>query len=518
MRRLVSVVALLAVVGLALGAPAAPFTHAASKDELTMFAGSPSTLDPALQSDIGSAFFSAQLFESLTAFDVSLTLRPALARSWDISADGRRIVFHLRPGLTFSDGTPLTGADVVGSWLRVINPKQPSQLASLFLDVRGAADYLAGRATDPASVGVGASGLDVTVDLIDPGSDFPAIVASPTFSIVPAAVWRDGRLIETGSVPGSGGYVISAITAGEMTLRANTHYWAGTPAIRTVHLLSDIGGRSPDVAFKAGDVDYIGLSSWAASWIRYDPELGPQLRLVRSLSVQYLGMTTDRPPFNDVRVRQAIGAAVDWTRVAGLAGTQDQIPANSMVPPGIPGSGDRSWLPAYDPVHARQLLAEAGFPGGAGFPTITFATGGLRPAEGIAADLKRELGITLRLEELSDHFDRLHTDPPAMWSLGWVADYPGANDFLGVLLGTGSTNNYGRWSSTAFDAAISDALGSRDPAASAAGFQRALAVVQDQVPAIPLLRGDGWALSRTGLLGAGDNGLAILRLAGLAWK
>jgi ABC-type oligopeptide transport system substrate-binding subunit len=149
---------------------------------------------------------------------------------------------------------------------------------------------------------------------------------------------------------------------------------------------------------------------------------------------------------------------------------------------------------------------------------ITFAAGGLPYAEAVVADLERELGIAIRLEELDAHFDRLHEDPPPMWSLGWVADYPGANDFLGVLLGTGSSNNYGRWSSGGFDAAVAEALATRDPHEALVAYERALEVVRDEVPTIPVAYGNGWALSRDGLLGAAQNGLQILRVAGLAWE
>jgi oligopeptide transport system substrate-binding protein len=500
------------------GSDPAVTVRAASPSSVTILAGTPSTLDPALQSDIGSAQFSAQIFESLTAFDLGLTLRPALARSWDISDDGTQIVFHLRDGLTFSDGTPISGQDVVGSWLRIINPARPSQLASLFLDVHGAADYLAGRVSDPAAVGLSASGLDVTVRLDRPGADFPAIVASPTFGIVPRQVWRDGTNIDQTEVPSSGAYVVGAINSSETTLQANPHYWAGAPAISTVHLLSGLGGRSPVDAFQSGDVDYTSIGSADASWIRFDDSLGPQLRLVPSLSLIYVGFTADRPPFDDVRVRQAFAAAVDWKRDVTLASLGSDVPADSMVPPGIPGGGNGNWLPAYDPGRAATLLAAAGYPGGRGFPTIEFAAGGIGPAEAIAADLQRNLGVTVQLEELQDHFGRLQSDPPAMWTLGWVADYPGANDFLGVLLGSGSSNNYGRWSSPTFDAAIADALATRDPAAAQAAFERALAIVQSDVPVVPLSYSDGWALSRTGLLGADQNGLGIMRMAGLAWQ
>ena len=495
-----------------------PVARGAARSDVTIPAGEPRTVDPAGQSDIGSAVYSAQLFESLTAFDIGLTLRPALARSWDISDDGRQIVFHLRSGLVFSDGASLTADDVVQSWLRIIDPTRPSQLASLLLDVRGAADYLAGRKADPGAVGLRAAGLDVIVDLERPGADFPSIVSSPTFGVVPAQVWRDGTSADAAGVPSSGAYLIDAITATEFTLKANPRYWAGAAAVSTVHLLTSIGGRSPVAAFEAGDVDYATISSTDASWIRYDATLGPQLRLVPSLSLTFIGFTADRPPFDDVRVRQAFAAAVDWTRITDLASYGGDVPADSMVPPGIPGGGERNWLPAHDPEKARQLLAEAGYPEGTGFPAVSFAAGGIGPAEGIVEDLRRELGVSMRLEELDDHFGRLQADPPAMWSLGWVADYPGANDFLGVLLETGSTNNYGRWSSPGFDRAIADALRTRDPAVAVAAYERALAIIRDEAPVVPLSYGDGWALSRDGLLGADQNGLGILRLAGLAWR
>jgi oligopeptide transport system substrate-binding protein len=517
------VLVVLAVLGGLAGSSGGGMARAAEGDEVTILLGAPTTLDPALQSDIGSAGFSAQLFESLTAFDSGLVLRPALARAWDVSDDGTEIVFHLRDGLEFSDGSPLRADDVVGSWLRVIDPDEPSQLSSLLLDVRGAEAYLTGATDDPEDVGIRADGNDVIVELERPGADFPAIVSSPTFGVVPGSVWADGRSIDTAASEGdlavSGAYTVSAVTGSEITLAANDRYWAGRPAIATAHLLANVGGRSPVSAFEDGDVDYTGVSSFDASWIRYDAELGPQLRLVPSLSLTYVGFTPTSPPFDDVRVRQAFGAAVDWTGLVELGGASlGDIPAVSMVPPGIPGRGDGRWLPEHDPDRARDLLAAAGYPGGAGFPSVQFASGGLAYAEAIADELERELEITIRIEELDGHFDRLHLDPPPMWTLGWVADYPGPNDFLGVLLESGRSNNYGRWSSPAFDAAIEDALATRDPAEALGAYERALAVIRDEVPAIPIAYGDGWALSPATLLGAGQNGLGILRMAGLAWE
>ncbi|HUQ43503.1 MAG TPA: peptide ABC transporter substrate-binding protein [Candidatus Limnocylindria bacterium] len=511
---ILALVALVAVGFLGRGAsPAA----AVDRTDVKILVGEPSTFDPAAQSDSNTAAITAQIYETLTSYDVALQLQPALASSWDVASDGRSVVFHLRPDLAFSDGSSLTAEDVVGSWLRVIDPDRPSPLAALLLDVQGARAYLAGQSSDPSTVGLTASGLDVQVQLERPGADFPAIISAPLFAVVPPTVWRDGQDAFGPGAVVSGGYVIKAVTADEITLEANARYWAGAPAISTVHLVLDIGGRSPVAAFEAGDLDYTEISLADAPWIPYDRELGPQLRQTPSLALTYLGLDTTTKPFDDLRVRQALGAAVDWERVVGLSAFGGQEVARSMVPPAIPGGGDGSWLPVHDPEHARELLAAAGFPNGAGLPPITLAAGSAGIADGIKADLERELGMQVELVVLDDHLGRITDDPPNLWLTGWIADYVGPNDFLGVLLETGSANNDAGWSNAAFDAAIAEALATRDPAASEAAFERALAKIQDEVPVVPLYLSTDWALSRDGLQGAWGNGLGILRMAGMQW-
>jgi ABC-type oligopeptide transport system substrate-binding subunit len=499
-----------------LGRGATP-AAAVDRADVRILVGEPSTFDPAAQSDSNTAAITAQLYETLTSYDVALQLQPALAASWDVATDGRSVTFHLRPGLTFSDGSPIGGADVVGSWLRLIDPARPSPLASLMLDVKGARAYLTGQSSDPASVGLTASGNDVEVALERPGADFPAIVSAPLFAVVPPSVWRDGADEFGPGAVVSGGYQVKAVSEEEITLEGNARYMAGTPAIPHVHHELDIGGRSPVAAFEAGDLDYTEVSLVDAPWIPYDRGLGPQLRQTPSLSLTYIGIDTTQKPFDDVRVRQAVGAAVDWQRVVGLSAIGGQEVATSMVPPAIPGGGDGSWLPVHDPGHARELLAEAGYPDGAGLPPIRFAVGGASAADGIKADLERELHMDVELIVLDDHLGRIDTDPPNMWITGWIADYVGPNDFLGVLLETGSANNDMGWSNATFDAAIADALATRDATASGAAYERALAEVQREVPVVPLYLSTDWALSRDGLRGAWGNGLGILRMAGMTW-
>lgn len=504
--------ALIAVAGLPRDA-----VRAASRDEVRIVAGEPSTLDPAAAGDSASAAIAGQLFETLTSFDPSLTLRPALAESWAVEDDGLRVVFTMRSGLTFSDGTSLTADDVVQSWLRVISPVGPSPLASLLDEVVGAAAYRRAESLDPASVGIRAvDDRTVEVRLDQPAGDFPSIVASPTFGVVPSGM-SFGADVST--LPVSGGYRLESTSPTELVLQANDRYWAGRPAIGTVHLVTDIGGRSPVEVFAAGEVDYTPISSYDASWIAYDSALGPALREVPSLSVTYFGFDTSRPPFDDVRVRRAFAAAVDWRRISALGANGQASPANSMVPPGIPGSSEADWLPVHDAALARSLLAEAGYSGGNGFPAVTMITGGTGYEEAIVSELRDTLGVDIAYESMGfdDYFTRVEVDPPAIWSMSWVADYPGPNDFLGLLLHTGRTANYGRWSSAAFDAAIDDALAAADAAGARAGFDRAEAIVRDEAPVVPLSYSTGWALSADGLLGAGQNGLSIIRMAGLAW-
>ena len=149
-----SVAAALAVV-LIVGMAWRPSTAAAARDSVTILGPAAASLDPAVQADAGSAQVVSQVFESLTAVDSNQRVQPALASNWETLNGGKRVVFHLRPGLTFSDGSALTADDVVKSWMRVLTPGHPSQLASLLDDVAGARAYREGSG-NASSVGISA--------------------------------------------------------------------------------------------------------------------------------------------------------------------------------------------------------------------------------------------------------------------------------------------------------------------------------------------------------------------------
>jgi oligopeptide transport system substrate-binding protein len=297
----------------------------AARSDITILGGSAASLDPAIQSDAGSAQIVSQVFESLTAIDTAGRVQAALAYSWDTVNGGKQVVFHLRSGLSFSDGTPLTATDVVTSWLRVLAPSRKGQLASLLDDVAGARAYREGNGPKSA-VGLHVAGpTDVQVDLVGPASDFPAIVSSPTLAVVPPGIDSAASMLLPGSFVGSGAYVVTALTKTETTLQSNPRYWAGAPPIKTIHLLSSIAGKSPVGEFQAGRLDYTPIGVYDASWIMYDRTLGSSLRVDPSPSVEYYGFDTSRPPFSRFR-------RPEWSRLASRVTAPRTMAPSSILP------------------------------------------------------------------------------------------------------------------------------------------------------------------------------------------
>lgn len=479
----------------------------------------PQTWDPALAGDVGTASTLAQVYEGLTAFDPDSRVQPALASSWQLSDDGRRLTFQLRAGITFSDGTPIGAEDVVASWLRLLDPARPSPLASLLSDVSGATEYLRGE-DGPEAVGLRAESDRIVIDFRRPAAYFVAVTASPSLAVLPraSAAGRETPDLPAGMVV-SGAYLPVEQSETAIRLESNPRHWAGEPSLRVVELLTDTGGESPVALFEQGRVDHIGIGAADASWIRHDDRLGPSLRSAAAFSVDYYGFDTTEPPFDDARVRRAFAKAVDWDRIVRLADPESE-PATSLIPAGIPGRGTDDFTPVHDPEGARALLADAGFPSGGGFPDVTLSSYGLAYDEAVATELERELGITVAVEVRPfDEYTRLlDSDPPSFWTLSWIADYPQPQDFLGLLLETGSSNNEGRWSDAGFDAALAAAAGTDDPAEQELHYADAQRVVQREAPVIPVSYGRSWSLARDGLLGAQESGVGFIRLAGVAWE
>lgn len=475
----------------------------------------PFTWDPAQAGDAGTASVLAQVFEGLTAFDASGGVQPALAQSWSVSDDGRQITFHLRPGLLYSDGSPILAQDVVESWLALLNPAQPSPLATILADVTGAEEYIRG-AVGRDAVGLRAIGdATLEVDLARPATYFIAVTASPSLGVVPPS--QLGRL--SSSPPGvvSGAYAPETSGPGVIHLSGNANYWAGLPALDEIDLVTDFGGRSGIDMFTNGELDYVDVGSIDEPWVKYDPNLGPQLRSADGLTINYYGFTTTIAPFDDPEVRLAFAEAVDWQNMVTLGGA---VPATSMIPEGIAGRDDVNHQPPFNAEHARARLAAAGYPGGEGLPPITLTTYGVGFEETVAAELEQNLGVTVSIEALdfNGYSDQVeNANKPQIWTLSWIADYPHPHDFLGLLLQTGSTSNTGHWSNADYDALLVQAGATADVDEQALIYGQAQDILAREAPVVPVFYDRSFALSRTGLLGAVESGVGFIRYAGLAW-
>jgi ABC-type oligopeptide transport system substrate-binding subunit len=489
-----------------------------SDADVVVVGSAPLSWDPAAISDSASAQILSQVFEGLTVLDASSRLRPALAESWSVEDDGRRIVFTLREGLAFSDGSPLDASDVRRSWLRVLDPTRPSPLASLLDDVVGAAAFASGDGSADA-VGLRADGRTLQVDLTRPASYFPAVAAVPTLAVVPEGIDDlAGGPREGADFAASGAYVPAAGEPGALLLEANRSYWAGSPPTDRVSIVTDIGGRSEVDIFEDEAVDWTRISPADAAWIRYDQLLGPQLRRADEMVVELLGFDTRRPPFDDAAVRRSVAMAVDWSRLTDPE-EGDAEPATSIVPPGVAARGDVDGVLPHDPEAARAELAAAGYPGGEGFPAVSLATYGVGAASAIAHELEQELGIEVSVESrsFSDHSALLDSDTPALWTLAWSADYPHAHDFLGLLLRGDSSANIAGWQNDAYDELIDAAAATADADEQERLYERAQELLREEAPLIPLGYGGSWSLSRAGLQGAAVSGVGLLRYADLAW-
>lgn len=485
--------------------------------DVVLAGGTPLSWDPAAITDGISAQVITQIFEGLTVLDADSHVRPALAESWRLEDEGYRLVFRLRDGLTFSDGSTLDADDVRRSWLRVIDPASPSPFSSLLDDVAGAAAYARGEAS-LEEVGIRADGDTLTLDFEHPAAFFPAVAAVPTLAVVPPSIDGQARGPEPEEpFVASGAFVPVDQELSQIRLQANERYWAGPAPMSRVTIVTDNGGRSPVDVFEDEAVDWTRVASADASWIRYDRRLGPQLRHTDEMAVQMLGFDTTEPPFDDPQVRRAVAMAVDWRRLAELDGAD--VPLTSIVPPGVVARPEGDFLAAHDPDGARELLAEAGYPGGSGFPAVSLATYGVGPSEAIARELAEVLGLEVKVEvrPFEQHSQLLELETPDMWTLAWSADYPHAHDFLGLLLLSESSANISGWRQPAYDALVEAAATTSDEAEQAALLAQAQAYVRDEAPLIPLGYSSSWWLAREDLRGDALSGTGILRYADLEW-
>lgn len=430
----------------------------AAKQEFNMRIHSePPTLDWNLATDNVSIVLLHNLMEGLADFDKQLKPVPGLA-SWKVSKDGKTYTYTLKNGITWSDGTPLTAQHFVDSWERTLNPKTASEYAYFLFDLVGAQNYNEGKEKDFSKVGVKATDAKtLVVTLNKKASYFPTIPTfTVTFPIRKDLIEKYGnKWTEAGNLVSVGPFTLAEWKHdSKVVLAANPKYFGGKPKLEKVNAYIVNEDTTAINMFESGSLHYVSR----LPAIEIDRlKTNPAYRNAPFLRGYYYGFNIEKAPFNDVRVRQAFAHAVDRSQIVSLL-KGGQIPTTSWVPKGMPGYEPKVGL-GFDLKKAKALLAAAGYPDGKGFPATTFMfdtrDDNKMIAERLQSMWKTNLGVDLRAqnEDWKVYLNRLKTDPPAMFRLGWGADYPDPDNFLNLFTSY-SGNNQTRWKNKEYDKLI----------------------------------------------------------------
>lgn len=415
----------------------------------------PDTLDPALVTDSTSAEYVVHIFSGLVSLDANLLVAPDLAERWEISPDGRTYTFYLRSGTRFQNGRELDAMDVVYSLERACDPRTGSPVASVYLgDIAGANEKLSGRATTISGVKA-VDQRTVKITITEPTATF---LAKLTYS---TAFVLDRSNVESDSWPsrpnGSGPFRLQELSSERIVLQRNEYYYRDPPRLEEV--VYSLSGGSPMSMYENGELDMVYVGPADVERVR-DPSnvLSAELTMVPQLDIQYLGINVNRPPFDDVKVRQAFSLAIDREKITSVVWKGMRAPAEGIVPPGTPNFQRAGPLLAFDPEGARRLLAESRYGGPSALPSVTLSIGTLDTElppviEALVAMYRDNLGVDIAVEGSAD----VLADDPQMYSIGWIADYPDPENFVDILFHTNSGLNHMHYSNPQVDRLLESA-------------------------------------------------------------
>ncbi len=473
--------------------------------ELRLVGPDPITLDPACASDAGSAEYIVEVFSGLVSFDKNLQIVPDLAESLpDISDDGTVYTFSLRHPVMFHDGSrQVTANDVKFSMERSLNPDTLSTVGTVYLDdIVGAKEFAEGQADEVSGIKVvGDFTLEITIDA--PKSYFLAKLTYPTSYVVDQREVAGSTCFSgsewTRHPNGTGPFKLEEWQLSQrLVLVANEDtYLDPKPSLAKVTYL--LAG-SPLVMYENDEIDITGVGINDIERIR-DPKqpLNAEFSESPSLDTSYIGFNTKEPPFDNPKVRQAFAMALDKELLAQVVLKDLVIPADGILPPGMPGfNEDLEGIP-FDPEGGRALLDEVGGPSALG--DITLLTSGRGASvgpilEAIIALWEENLGVTVEVnqEEFGLFLRDLDEGNFQMFDLGWIADYVDPQNFLDIKFYSKSANNETGYSSSKVDALLEEARTEQDEAKRIQLYQQAEEIIVEDAPWIPLYHGKSNAL------------------------
>ncbi len=444
---------------------------------------SPETIDPALNSAVDGANMIIHAFEGLLKFDKDNNIVPGMAESYDVSADGLTWTFHLRDGLKWSDGSDFTAEDFVYSWKRVADPATAAPYGYDLLNyVKGYDEAEAGN-VDALAVSA-PDAKTFVVELNNPCVYFDKIAAFAVMvPVQQATVEANGEAWSTNpdTYITNGPYYMTEYTDGSRIVFAkNPNYWdAANITFDTIiwNLIED--SNAAYSAYQNGDIDMIkDVPTEEIPSLEGNPEF----HVEPIMGTYYVTFNTQKAPFDNQKVREALSLAIDRAYVASTIMQGTYSPATNFVGPGISdeaaGSsfeevtrqkyGDHFDISNYDAdlEKAKKLLAEAGYPDGAGFPEFEYLTndaGYHKPVAEYLQSAWKELGInmTINIQEWKTVTADRRNGNFDVARNGWVYDWDDPSNMIN-LLETDNGNNDGKYSSPDFDKAVDEARTTTD--------------------------------------------------------
>jgi oligopeptide transport system substrate-binding protein len=464
----------------------------------------PADLDPQAIYAFTDTNIAYALFEGLTSLDEKTSQAvPAVAERWDISPDGLVYTFHLRPTARWSNGDPVTAQDFVFSFHRILSPAFAAFYSYMLWPIRNAEAFNAGKLTDFTQVGVEA--LDpatLRVTLAHPTPYLPALAAHNTWLPVRrATIEKFGKFDEkgtrwtrAGSLVGNGAFTLTEWTPNSRIVVAkNPRYWnAAHVRLNRVLFFPIESTDTEELAFRSGQLHVTNVSKGVPSAkIPYYRAHAPgELRIEPALATGYLVFNVTRAPLDQVKVRRALAMAIDRATLSRDISYGSRPPAYSLTAPDCAGYTAQAEI-HHDFAAARQLLAEAGFPGGRGLPSFEIQSpsdgGNLKTVEAIQAMWRKELGVQTTIASLEQKvlFQNQQSLNYTIGVSAWIADYPDPSTFLNQYV-TGGGNNWTGWGNHEYDRLIAETQATADNTRRYALFQAAEKILLDEAPLAPL--------------------------------
>jgi len=423
-------------------------------------------MDPALGPDANSAIAVGMVYTGLVKFDKNLNVVPDQAM-WSISTDRKTYIFTLKPGITFSDGTPVTAQTYVYTLTRALLPAVKSPIATFFLaNIVGANDVTSGKAKTLKGV-QSLNDTTLQITLTQPTEYFLEIMAnSIAFPLNQKVISQFGEqkwpLQVAGNGVGTGPFMVKEWDHNvKMVFVPNPHWYGAKTKLTEVDMLFV---NDPSTAFRAYQA-----GQYAFTWNITEQDL-PIAKNISGytsqsqLQTDLLFFDNTKPPFNNTAVRQAFAYAIDKNTLVNAVFKGGAVVAPTIIPPGMPGyQSGYAGIP-FDKAKALSLLQSV-YPDTSKVPSIVFSypNSQISPLEAqvLQQMWQTALGIQVKLNpvELNAYNQETTTQPPViqMGSTQWTADYPDPYDWLALNLTSTASNNSGDWKNPQFDSLIQQA-------------------------------------------------------------